>query len=87
VHRDRRQRDDRAQSREHQKDEVEGALRIGEVTECRLECDGEEKSREDLRAGLEHAQLLEHIIPVAVGALTGRLGSPVGPGVGAGRRP
>ena len=44
-------------------------LPVGQVGERRLEREREQEAGEDLRAGLQHAQLLQHLDPVAVGAL------------------
>lgn len=53
--------------------EVEGALTVVEIAERRLEGQREEEAGEDLRAGLEDPQLLQDLVPVAVGALVGGL--------------
>ena len=78
---DRCERDDRAQGGQHDQDEVEGALTVGEVGECRLEGEREQEPAEDLRAGLQHAELLQDLDPVAVGALVRALVAPVIDGV------
>ncbi len=77
VKRDRREGDDRAQGCEHDQDEVEGALPVREIGEGRLEGEGEQKSAQDLRTGLQHPHFLEDVDPVAIGPLRRALVAPV----------
>lgn len=69
--------EDGRERRQPDEDEIPGALRCGEVGECRLEREGEQEAGEDLGAGLQDAQFLEDVGPVAVGALRGALGAAV----------
>ena len=75
--RDRREGDDRAQGGQHDQDEVERALPVREVGEARLEGEGEQKSAQDLRTGLQHPHFLEDVDPVAIGPLRRALIAPV----------
>ena len=79
MQRDRRERDDRAERREHDERQVERALAFAEFGEGGLEREREQEAGEDLRAGLHDAQLLQHLVPVAVGALGRRLVATVDP--------
>ncbi len=64
--------------REHDEGEVEHPLSVVQIGERRLECEREQEAGEDLRAGLQHPQLLQHLDPVAVGALGRALVATVG---------
>ena len=78
VQRDRRERDDRRERRQDDESEVERPLPVVQIGERGLEGQGEQEAGQDLRARLHHAKLLEHLVPVAVGALGRRLVAAVG---------
>ena len=78
VQRDGRERDDRAERREHDQGEVEHCLSFTEIGEGRLERKREEESGQDLGARLNDAEFLENLVPVAIRTLGRTLISTVG---------
>jgi hypothetical protein len=62
---------------EQDQHEVDADVERRQLAEPRLERQREQERGDDLRAGLEDAELLEELVPVAVGALTRGLESSV----------